>query len=96
MSHPAAFAPLANRASQGRDPTGSTCKPITATAALQDHLITPNTICDDTGSLRIDANQVLHNAGHAINGPINLSDALKVSSDVFFYHLGQIAKAAKK
>ena len=88
-------APLANRAIQGLYPTGSTFKPITATAALQDHLITPNTIFDDTGSLRIDANQVLHNAGHAINGPINLSDALKVSSDVFFYHLGQIAKASK-
>ena len=88
-------APLANRAIQGLYPTGSTFKPITATAALQDHLITPNTIFDDTGSLKIAANQILHNAGHAVNGPINLSDALKVSSDVFFYHLGQIAKASK-
>jgi penicillin-binding protein 2 len=88
-------APLANRAIQGLYPTGSTFKPITATAALQNHLISPNTIFDDTGSLKIDANQTLHNAGHAINGPIDMSDALKVSSDVYFYSLGMKAKASK-
>jgi len=88
-------APLANRAIQGLYPTGSTFKPITATAALQDHLIAPNTIFNDTGSLRIDNNQVLHNAGHAINGPVDMSDALKVSSDIYFYNLGMKAKASK-
>ncbi len=81
-------APLANRAIQGLYPTGSAFKPITATAALQDHVISPSTIFNDTGSLKIDANQTLHNAGHAINGPINMSDALKVSSDIYFYNLG--------
>ena len=88
-------APLADRAIQGLYPTGSTFKPITATAALQDHLVSPNTIFNDTGSLRIDNNQVLHNAGKAVNGPINMSDALKVSSDVFFYNLGMKATASK-
>ena len=88
-------APLANRAIQGLYPTGSTFKPITATAALQDHLISPNTIFNDTGSLKIDANQTLHNAGHAINGPVNMSDALKVSSDLYFYNLGLKAKTSK-
>src|SRR5882757_8099319 len=88
-------APLANRAIQGLYPTGSAFKPITATAALQDHLISPNTMFNDTGSLRIDSNQVLHNAGHAINGPVNMSDALKVSSDIYFYNLGMKAKASK-
>jgi penicillin-binding protein 2 len=88
-------APLANRAIQGLYPTGSTFKPITATAALQDHLISPNTIFNDTGSLKIDANQTLHNAGHAINGPVDMSDALKVSSDIYFYSLGMKAKASK-
>jgi len=81
-------APLANRAIQGLYPTGSAFKPITATAALQDHVISPNTIFNDTGSLKVDNNQTLHNAGHAINGPINMSDALKVSSDIYFYSLG--------
>jgi penicillin-binding protein 2 len=88
-------APLANRAIQGLYPTGSAFKPITATAALQNHLIAPNTIFNDTGSLRIDNNQVLHNAGHAINGPVDMSDALKVSSDIYFYSLGMKAKASK-
>jgi penicillin-binding protein 2 len=88
-------APLANRAIQGLYPTGSAFKPITATAALQDHLISPNTIFNDTGSLKIDANQTLHNAGHAINGPVDMSDALKVSSDIYFYSLGMKAKASK-
>src|SRR6476646_2765825 len=88
-------APLADRAIQGLYPTGSTFKPITATAALENHLISPDTIFNDTGSLRIDANQVLHNAGKAVYGPINMTDALKVSSDIYFYNLGMKAKASK-
>src|SRR5262245_30792946 len=88
-------APLANRAIQGLYPTGSTFKPITATAALENHLIGPNTIFDDTGSLKLDNNLTVHNAGHVINGPIDMSDALKVSSDVYFYNLGLHAKASK-
>jgi penicillin-binding protein 2 len=45
--------PLVDRADQGGYPTGSAFKPITATAALEDHLISPSTIFDDTGSLDI-------------------------------------------
>src|SRR5262249_9477246 len=88
-------APLANRAISGLYPTGSTFKMITATAALQDHLIKPDTIYTDTGSLKIDNNLTLHNAGKAIYGPLNMSDALKVSSDIYFYHLGLESKASK-
>jgi penicillin-binding protein 2 len=88
-------APLADRAIQGLYPTGSTFKPITATAALQDHLISPNAIFNDTGSLKLDANLTLHNAGNAIYGPLNMSDALKVSSDIYFYNLGLRSKASK-
>ncbi|HEY1238505.1 MAG TPA: penicillin-binding protein 2, partial [Solirubrobacterales bacterium] len=88
-------APLANRAIQGLYPTGSTFKPITATAALEDHLIGANTIFNDTGSLKIDNNLTLHNAGKAVYGPLNMSDALKVSSDIYFYNLGLKSKASK-
>ena len=79
--------PLSNRAIQGLYPTGSTFKPITATAALETGLISPDTIINDTGSLRI-GGITFKNAGGAVNGPIALRDALKVSSDVFFYNLG--------
>jgi len=79
--------PLSNRAIQGLYPTGSTFKPITATAALETGLITPDTIINDTGSLRI-GGITFRNAGGAVNGAIALRDALKVSSDVFFYNLG--------
>jgi penicillin-binding protein 2 len=87
-----ADAPLLDRADQGGYPTGSAFKPITATAALEDHLISPATIFDDTGSLDI-GGTVLHNAGGAANGPVDMSDALKVSSDVYFYSLGLRAEA---
>jgi penicillin-binding protein 2 len=87
-------APLANRAIQGLYPTGSAFKMITATAALEHKLISPETIFNDTGTLKLDT-LTLHNAGKAINGPINMSDALKVSSDIYFYNLGLKAKASK-
>jgi penicillin-binding protein 2 len=85
--------PLVDRADQGGYPTGSAFKPITATAALEDHLITPSTIFDDTGSLDI-GGLVVHNAGGAANGPVDMSTALKVSSDVYFFNLGLHASAS--
>ena len=84
--------PLVNRAAQGGYPTGSAFKPITATAALEDGLIEPDTIFEDTGSLDV-GGTVLHNAGGGANGPVDMSDALKVSSDVYFYSLGLRATA---
>src|SRR4051794_16504225 len=87
--------PLVDRADQGGYPTGSAFKPITATAALEDHLIAPETIYDDTGSLDV-GGLVVHNAGGAANGPIDMSTALKVSSDVYFFNLGLQAHASGK
>jgi penicillin-binding protein 2 len=85
--------PLVDRADQGGYPTGSAFKPITATAALEDGLITPDTIFNDTGSLDI-GGLVVHNAGGAANGPIDMSTALQVSSDVYFFDLGLRAHAS--
>jgi penicillin-binding protein 2 len=87
-------APLANRAIQGLYPTGSTFKPITATAALEHGLIEPGTVINDTGAVKVDT-VTFKNAHDAVYGPINMSDAFKVSSDVYFYLLGLKAKAQK-
>jgi penicillin-binding protein 2 len=80
-------APLANRAIQGLYPSGSAFKPITAVAALDAGEITPEEVVNDTGEFKIDV-LTLKNAGDAVYGPINMSDAFKVSSDVYFYGLG--------
>jgi penicillin-binding protein 2 len=87
-------APLANRAIQGLYPTGSVFKGITATAALESGLIDPNAIVNDTGKLKVDT-VTFKNAGDQVYGPINMSDALKVSSDIYFYLLGLKAKTNK-
>ena len=81
-------APLANRATQGAYPTGSTFKLVTAAAALESGVITPDTPIHDGGSFNLGGGLVLKNAGDAAYGTISLRRALQVSSDVFFYNLG--------
>ena len=81
-------APLTNRAVAGGYPTGSTFKLITATAALESGLITPETPLNDPGELTV-GDQVFENAGHVAHGVLSLRQALTVSSDVFFYQLGR-------
>jgi penicillin-binding protein 2 len=86
-------APLINRATQSVYPTGSTFKLITATAALQGGLITPDTVAYDPGFLKV-GGITFKNAGGAVNGALALRKALQVSSDVFFYRLGLEANTA--
>jgi penicillin-binding protein 2 len=81
-------APLTNRAVAAGYPTGSTFKLITATAALESGLITPDTPLNDPGELTV-GDQVFENAGHTAHGVLSLRQALTVSSDVFFYQLGR-------
>jgi penicillin-binding protein 2 len=85
--------PLANRATQGLYPTGSTFKLVTATAALMGGLITPDTTLFDGGSLRV-GGVTFRNAGDVSHGALALRQALTVSSDVFFYRLGLEANGA--
>jgi penicillin-binding protein 2 len=92
FSSKASEAPLVNRAISGAYPTGSAFKPITATAALQGGLLTPQTQVFDGGTLKVDV-LTLHNAKDAVFGSLNLTNALRVSSDIFFFKLGLKAPA---
>ncbi|HEX9968794.1 MAG TPA: penicillin-binding transpeptidase domain-containing protein, partial [Acidimicrobiales bacterium] len=66
---------------------GSTFKLVTALAALREGLINERTSFDDRGSLRV-GNRTFRNAGEYPWGRVNVTRALAVSSDVFFYTLG--------
>jgi penicillin-binding protein 2 len=85
--------PLLNRATESTGPTGSTFKPITATAALESGQWSTGSIFVDTGQFCVGtggAQQCRHNAGNAVDGALSLVDALRVSSDDFFYSLGAV------
>jgi penicillin-binding protein 2 len=87
-----------NYAIEGQYTPGSTFKLVTATAALQDGLITPTTPYNDSGSFKIpgcpapgvsnDTGCVLHDDPGDSGGTYNVTGALTVSSDSFFYNLG--------
>ncbi len=94
--------PTLNRAIQGRYTPGSTFKLNTATAALNTGLISPTTPYYDTGTFKTPDCQynsttcTFHDAPGDPGGTFNVSSALSVSSDDFFYNLGYLfyAKAA--
>jgi penicillin-binding protein 2 len=85
-------APLFNRAIAATYPTGSTFKPVTAMAALEEGIITPSSTIVDSGVFTLGDRQ-FKNARDAVFGALQLPGALKVSSDVFFYELGARANA---
>jgi penicillin-binding protein 2 len=80
--------PIFNRATESAYPTGSTYKIITALAALENNVITGNTVINDNGYIEL-GTEKFENSEGAVNGPISLVHALEVSSDVFFYELGR-------
>jgi penicillin-binding protein 2 len=87
--------PLLNRAVNGVYTPGSTFKLATATAALQTGLISQYSTFNDPGQFTIPnckgAGCTYHdNDSEAQSGPIDLSTALTVSSDVFFYNIGYL------
>lgn len=82
--------PLFNRATQALYPTGSIFKPITAIAGLQAGLITPSTTIDDNGCIEVGANKEERcNANEAVHGAVDLPRSLEVSSNIYYYLLGQ-------
>jgi penicillin-binding protein 2 len=80
-------APLYNRAIGGQYASGSTFKPITSIAALEEGVITPDSTFNDPGCIEV-GDRPKCNAGEVPNGAVNLYSALEVSSDVYYYIQG--------
>jgi penicillin-binding protein 2 len=84
--------PALNRATAAIYPPGSTFKPVTALAALQEHLVTPYTILQCTGSYSVPgvtgAGHVFHNWDPFVNTPMEMQEAIAASCDTYFYRLG--------
>ncbi|MGA2455186.1 MAG: penicillin-binding transpeptidase domain-containing protein [Solirubrobacteraceae bacterium] len=81
---------LTDLADEGEYPTGSTFKPITAMAALEAGVINPS---EGLGAGKCISVSTEHfcNAGEAEYGAADLVDALKVSSDTYFFTVGELA-----
>ncbi|HEV3281173.1 MAG TPA: penicillin-binding protein 2 [Acidimicrobiales bacterium] len=100
---PSSLEPTLNRAIQGRYTPGSTFKLNTASAALNTGLISPTTPYYDSGTFKTPDCQynsttcVFHDAPGDPGGEFDVSSALSVSSDDFFYNLGYLfyAKAGQ-
>jgi penicillin-binding protein 2 len=81
------LSPLTNRAIAGAYPTGSTFKPITSIAALASGAITTTEAIVDDGAFTL-GGITFQNAGGVAHGTLSMQRALTVSSDVFYYTLG--------
>jgi penicillin-binding protein 2 len=82
--------PLTDRAVNGTYPTGSTFKPITAMGALEAGVINPSEGLG-AGQCIYVSTEPFCNAGKADYGPVGLVQALKVSSDTYFFEVGELA-----
>jgi len=77
--------PLDNKAVTGEYPPGSTFKIITGTAALMEHVVTPDELIFDSGQHWIIPKT---NADGEALGYINFVQALAHSDNVYFYEMG--------
>lgn len=83
--------PMFNRATQGTYSPGSTFKMISAIAGLETGKITSTELIQDTGVYPYSYNPVcwIYTDYHRTHGYINVSDAIKVSCNCYFYEVGR-------
>jgi len=91
--------PFLDHAVQGVYVPGSIVKPIVASGALTDGIITPNTIINDPGSISIPdpyhpGKEFIYR-GWKVLGAVDVRKAIAWSSDVFFYEVGGGFKSQK-
>ena len=83
--------PALNRALDATYPPGSTFKPLTAIAALQEHLIKPAAFYPCTGTYTAPedtGHHVFHNWDPFVDQGMDLTTALAYSCDTYFYRVG--------
>jgi penicillin-binding protein 2 len=85
--------PAVNRATSGLYPPGSTFKPVTALAAIQEGLLSPWQILPCTGSYQSPhdrglVKQTFRNWNPYVNEGMDLRAAITQSCDTYFYQLG--------
>ena len=80
--------PLLNRALDAAYPPGSTFKPVTALAAMQEHIVSPYQQISCTPTFTA-YKQVFHNWTPLVDQSMDLETALAESCDTYFYALGQ-------
>ena len=84
--------PGLNRASSGLYPAGSAFKPVTALAALAEHLVLPYQALPCTPSFTVrgqtGADQTFTNWDPYVNDELTMPRALAASCDTYFYRLG--------
>ena len=84
--------PFLDHAVQGVYAPGSIVKPLIASGALTDGLITPNTVIDDPGFIEVPdpyhpGESFIYKGWKAL-GPVDVKKAIAWSSDIFFYTVG--------
>ncbi|MBU6214678.1 hypothetical protein KGM48_02435 [Patescibacteria group bacterium] len=84
--------PYLDHAVQGVYAPGSIVKPIVASGALTDGIITPSTVINDPGLISIDdpynpGKKYVYTGWKAL-GPVDVEKAIAWSSDIFFYTVG--------
>jgi penicillin-binding protein 2 len=82
------FTPMQNRAVSGLYPPGSTFKIAVALAALAEGIITPETIFNCAGVLKL-GNHPFHCWARGGHGAVDMTASFKYSCDVYYYEVGR-------
>jgi penicillin-binding protein 2 len=87
LKDPSANVPTLNRAVAGVYPPGSTFKPVTALAALEEGMVAPDELIQCTPKEIVDG-QTFTNWDPFVNEPMQMTTALAASCDTYFYQVG--------
>jgi penicillin-binding protein 2 len=85
LTNPSASNPLISRAFSAAFPPGSTFKGASSTAILANGLASPSALQQCPTSLKI-GNQTFNNFEGEAHAPLDITTALEISCDTYFYH----------